>query len=104
MSGIIEKLGITPGPWTPTAFEVPHKCIILHMPNMKSPLKQIPGTDDRLCACAPEMLETLITEAVEEVNRMNDNPMLSGMKKEPRNKKLIEKATGKTWEEIKRLL
>ena len=95
---IVEKLGITPGPWEAEGpgFVGPKD----------SPIVECSGTSEDcfLIAAAPEMLEALIdltihieeTYYMRESDRKKDYP-LDCMK-------AIQSATGKTWEEIKELL
>ena len=94
---IIKKLGITPGPWTINHHDINYindpewfyrVCeVSLH--------RKYPG-NICLIAAAPEMLEALIKSEImdEKLHGGNDFD----------NQKIIEKATGKTWEEIKELL
>jgi hypothetical protein len=115
--GIIEKLGITPGPWEAQRGQEinPETMIYVCHPNTEcdeTTVCNFDEEDDRenhfsnaqLIAAAPEMLEALIdlTLTIEndyyirESDRKKDYP-LDCMK-------VIEKATGKSWEEIKELI
>jgi len=93
---LIEKLGITPGPWTSR-----RGCIAGifdgGMAMCDGWYNEPDEADLRLMTAAPEMLEALITfrddisaEAEEESGIYIDD--------------IIEKATGKTWAEVKELL
>jgi len=93
---LIEKLGITPGPWTSR-----RGCIAGifdgGMTMYDGWYNEPDEADLRLMTAAPEMLEALITfrddisaEAEEESGIYIDD--------------IIEKATGKTWAEVKELL
>ncbi len=118
---IVEKLGITPGPWK---FNDIRKTLVsLDSPNEKLdlsdcryermqisdatgevfqsdeeyyPYNSMNEKDWRLQAAAPEMLEALIERAASEEQEF------CGVCVE--EVAIIEKATGKTWEEIKELV
>ena len=97
---LIEKLGCTPGPWEATG-AYPHMIfhgaqLVADCSTNRVSARHIPENTD-LIAAASEMLEALITfrddisaEAEEESGIYIDD--------------IIEKATGKTWAEVKELL
>jgi hypothetical protein len=96
---MIEKLGITPGPWVPDFDEYDDinagkNLVACSIANRK---------DTKLIAAAPEMLEALIEFVmdVEEAYGLSREDFLKNTKPVLN---LIEKATGKTWEEIKDLI
>lgn len=126
MTGIIEKLGITPGPWRLSTNFVRDSFISGPTGNFKNIICQPPGAqktyrngeyapwdnNKHLIAAAPEMLERDIKflKTIEnlsyDINKgFITNPMFL-------MRKIIEsfdfspdqKATGKSWEEIKELL
>jgi len=94
---IIEKLGITPGPWGGVHGEgtgVKSHSILSKKANKR--LCVTNKTEDALLiSTAPEMLEALIEIC-------NERTYLSYFQLEAIE--CIEKATGKSWEEIKELL
>lgn len=89
---IIEKLGITPGPWTAEDTKRDGSTLIN-------------AGDYNVCACdiqeahiiaaAPQMLEALIEMGMENTDYTS---------RHDRCRKAIESATGKSWEEIKTLM
>ena len=88
---IIEKLGITPGPWVYNRFGDKFGGIEIEGDGIyRAPTLHIDHNDARLIATAPEMLEALIRSAkiLEHIDLI----------------KIIEKATSKTWEEVKELV
>ena len=103
----IEKLGITPGPWI-KCHDVNKKIYeqIYSYGSGKIPISVVDrlssfsgNTKDRnatLIAAAPEMLEALI--------RITTGDKRNHQLEIRYAKLIIEKATGKTWEEIKELL
>jgi hypothetical protein len=102
MNNIIEKLGITPGPWKlrfcknstpPDIIDVDGSCIDSGLGKIT---KNVVLANLRIMSAAPEMLEALIKSEV------MDEALYGGNDFD--NQKLIEKATGKSWEEIRRLL
>ena len=114
---IIEKLGITPGPWhiNPKGFgnvsdhktvyatdgELRYVAICEDFANMR-PTNN--GANARLIAAAPELLEALIS-AMGLVEAIQEFP--GGEKVLPLKSQytcVLEKATGKKWKEIKELL
>ncbi len=104
---IIEKLGITPGQWK--AEHNPHLGHHVFESGKYIPIaSHISRNDILLIASAPEMLEALIDSvmiAVEIEQALGNH--LSEFKEDMKSDKriqAIEKATGKSWEEIKELL
>ena len=104
---IIEKLGITPGPWEwvyqPDMLGFDTDEIIIQSgikelarldPEMIEVSKEEIKPNTRLITTAPDMLEALI-----DIMKLNDLLWI-----EERAKVIVEKATGKSWEEIKVLL
>jgi hypothetical protein len=96
---IIEKLGITPGSYVSTivpcnynSMTATTKAVFIESEKMH-----------RLKEFASEMLEALIKDSMISYYNDMDNPMFKGSPR-IKNKNIIEKATGKTWEEIKELL
>ena len=109
MDNIIEKLGITKAPWKVIDKNQEYKLVdfesVHHDENFEYPI--ISAMDDRVCIyeddlrvllTAPEMLEALIqiTKELDNDGRFNNTVIAIG--------EVIQKATGKSWEEIKRLL
>lgn len=111
---IIEKLGITPGPWTPFNLKVRSK--LSNMESIETEENRyrsyypvvtwdteegidIHTTQLNVILAAPEMLEALIDDAYyhEKIYADRENEVFV------RHVQIIEKATGKTWEEIKAL-
>ena len=91
---IIEKLGITPGPWGIDK-KVPGIYDAIGPAEVRGEYCSdywidCSDEDARLIATAPEMLEALIRSAkiLEHIDHI----------------KIIEKATGKTWGEVKELI
>ncbi len=94
MSELTEKLGITPGPWSTNLNDYHDLCIydvkgkwITNVAEKKE--------DAQLMAASPEMLEALIKQELshDKCNAVSESIV-----------KIIEKATGKTWQEIKQLI
>ena len=120
--GIIEKLGITPGPWKwCSEHGVEHKS---KMSGWTASLGLEGGKltpNRRIIVSAPEMLEALIIDTVHDDEYLIcnfgpiDNSLRNRMSKawhKPgemvyddymRKRSVIEKATGKSWPEIKAL-
>ena len=112
---MIEKLGITPGPWEVTGA---YKHLIGQVGNDKANeiiaelwnritgrKPEMPG-DAPLIAAAPEMLEALIETTIECMNEYSNTHVKGTDIEEVYSTEIhiIEKATGKSWEEIKELL
>ena len=95
---IIEKLGITPGPWK---YDKRHEFIESERDGQRICYEASISKDGALIAAAPEMLEALIEDI--ESYEFSPGDMHSHYDY-IRNKKIVEKATGKTWEEIKELI
>ena len=99
---IIEKLGITPGPWESNRYHIQTK--VLRQDYAKH-ICTAPGdydakiADFTLIAAAPEMLEALIKALRLWPLGASTNEQINFVMKDA-----IEKATGRTWEEIKELL
>jgi len=95
---LIEKLGITPGPWTSR-----RGCIAGifdgGMAMYDGWYNEPDEADLRLMTAAPEMLEALIE--LTNIHPANITGMISWWDKAY---EIIEKATGKTWAEIKELI
>jgi hypothetical protein len=121
---IIEKLGITPGPWcvnfnkwvggnlgfcTANGGDVPHSSRYVAEAFSGEDATEESKANDALIAAAPEMLEALI-ESVMKAEELNaiinefDDGELSEIIKSDKRVTAIKKATGKTWEEIKSLI
>lgn len=107
---MVEKLGITPGPWSllldrdvrnddcgPWIIEHGEECI-LEAVDYSLEIKE---KNAHLIAAAPEMLEALIKTTIAMDNWLNHVEA-----KFPVGQILdsIKKATGKTWEEVKELI
>ena len=93
----IEKLGITPGPWGIRGLKNDRYIAPVFSGSMSMYSGWFNGCDDldaQLIAAAPEMLEALIDHAYSNENDWNVLWATS----------IIEKATGKTWQEIKELI
>ena len=96
---IIEKLGITPGPWKDSKQTINDIHQIRSSNGLVAMVEMHTGKavhlNARLIASAPDMLEalTIICLAVEDFVSSDFGTV-----------KLIEKATGKSWEEIKELI
>ena len=73
---MVEKLGITPGPWKITSLSEP-------------------DLDNFVIAAAPEMLDALIDIAMCDFEDEEDHKYITD---------IIEKATGRTWAEVKELI
>ena len=102
--GIIEKLGITPGPWKLSQFKRDsyisgptgkYSNVICQPPRYLENGYYPWDVNKQLIVAAPELLEALIDSVI---YYDFDNPDMC--------KKIciIQKATGKSWEEIKALL
>lgn len=112
---IIKKLGISPGPWNfdMLLLEIQSKngkIMICEFASSEKPDPTLQG-DMKLVAAAPELLEELIDSILymeeTETSFVNSNGIGSGMKTAKRYYKKLDtlnKATGKTWKEIKELL
>lgn len=97
MMNIIEKLGITNGPWE-TYNDVRHNApfsVIIGKDGCGLSVNIENKKNSRLIASAPEMLEALIMMGMENT---------SYQKRHDKCREIAEKATGKTWKEIKELL
>jgi len=112
---IIEKLGITPGPWkvNDAKFAGDEVVDCSGRTSDESDIVYANCNNEqwkgnlKLIAEAPEMLEALIEATIEIMN--NDINEYKWSKKDAIRRNdgyisVIEKATGKTWEEIKELL
>ena len=105
----ISKLGITPGPWTyekeakhegyirgAKDFRVAFYTIMPHDERNQEAVRKRIETNThnaRLIAAAPEMLEALIKSEIMDEKLFGGNDF--------DNQKIIEKATGRTWAEVK---
>jgi hypothetical protein len=103
MSDIIEKLGITPGPWHFHEWSEDIEITKNHSEICTTCKKGYENSvrDLRLIASAPEMLKAIIkwVASGEGIRQFKDV-----VQTEIDFTEVIEKATGKTWEEIKELL
>ncbi len=102
--GILEKMGITPGPWkitgayghliAPENSENPRDIICESWERVIG--NRVKSETFNLIAAAPEMLEALIEYELDDrtIYAEGYSPAVG----------IIEKATGKTWEEIKELI
>ncbi len=115
---IIELLGITPGPWKSDKqendfYQIQHSnglvCLVGHFTAEKT------KANSNLIAASPEMIEALIEDIMKaernwlENNDFSFSPTEQSILEECHrlNKdkiSIIQKATGKSWEEIKGLL
>jgi hypothetical protein len=104
-----EKLGITPNwEWEPNGFQIfgyrnmknkhkkPHMCINVHHGKGVKDDNNIQRNNTRLIAAAPEMLEALIKEALQAESEWGRAQM--------ETEEAIEKATGRTWREVKEII
>lgn len=111
---ILEKLGITPGPWK-TRQEVDggyaetETWIVNDKKGIAKTTNQTRGqyfrgskeeheANAKLISAAPEMLYSLIVDIILydfENENLHYSPIIEN------NRKIVEKATGKTWQEIK---
>lgn len=111
MKDIIEKLGITPAPWRNAIGEntsyimgrdtLTHEVVVAHSrrdPVIFDETWERHIKDFNLIATAPEMLEALI-DCVFMVENGHPVDFIK-----PAMFELLEKATGKTWEEIKEII
>jgi hypothetical protein len=103
---MIEKLGITPGPWKLDYDEVDDV-----VGSNWEYIVTVGGYNHRkdceLIAAAPDMLEALIDATIEILNTEQNEYRWSKEDAVRRNHgyiSVIEKATGKTWEEVKELV
>lgn len=115
MSSIIEKLGITPGPWrnqkgfntvytTSNPESKTGLTIALFKDCNQCPPEQIMGNAN-LIAAAPEMLEALIDRVYNDWECLSDTRIGNKFKDAClKDIKIIEHATGKTWEQIRELI
>lgn len=113
---IIEKLGITKGPWRRTESIGDYAVRNIEGDNIAVAANVYPEcvialdeADALLIAAAPEMLEALIesimkAEVLNDMINEFDSEMLEAIRKKDKRIIAIERATGKTWPEIKELL
>lgn len=106
--GIIEKLGITPGPWDSHVLMVKTERVDetrlpdeswLDMRERTEPIRdkieETQNNDLKLANAAPEMLKALMSvQRYIEGEPWDDTDI----------HEIIEKATGRTWEEVKELI
>jgi hypothetical protein len=98
---MIEKLGITSGPWSYR--NAPHRqggddiwCIDWS-PDQEEVAEIVHGRSHaRLIAASPEMLEALIKEALQAESEWGRAQM--------ETEEAIEKATGRTWAQVKKII
>jgi hypothetical protein len=104
--GILEKLKITPGPWywtwseeegslyppSPDGIHAANEGILEYVPRNTTLLER----HKDLIAAAPEMLEALIKEALQAESEWGRAQM--------ETEEAIEKATGRTWREVKEII
>ncbi len=117
MSKLTDKLGITPGPWWAETTYIaamvkgkrPNGEVIGNMhPSINGLFEQSQNEANTKCAAAaPEMLEVLIDLLTDALNtrQQTHGDFRGGPEKYySEDIKIIEKATGKTWQEIKQLI
>lgn len=104
MKSIVEKLGITPGPWYRSFW---NNIDGIWVEDERSDIRH--GDSENICDCiyseadgklffkAPEMLEALIEWALQWEKQFEPSRLFE------ETVSIIEKATGKSWEEIKEL-
>jgi len=110
MKGIIEKLGITPGPWKGLHGGGIDKRCNKHIVSTNPLYGQIcilyktinDTANSLLIASAPEMLEALIRRVQTDYIYVQCGEI--DFRDIESDVNIIEKATGKSWEEIKELL
>lgn len=98
--GIIKDLGITEGPWKNSPFKIViDENLTGEICNYNSDDREdsVNTSNGKLIATAPEMLEALI-ECVETFGGGTENGQTFWLTK------IIQKATGKNWEEVKELI
>jgi hypothetical protein len=112
---MIEKLGITPGPWeyycekqlvtgsTMGDYTLFFETVRARGENL---CRMHNAPDARIIAASPNMLETLVKNMrdFETINSFClDNGLPTFDRAERETREAVEKATGKTWEEVKEL-
>ena len=110
MKGIVEKLGITTRQWSFKPFTYAWESKVStyevhHGPDGECVAGSVAVMEDaRLIAAAPEMLDALMQRANAIDRKGGDHMTLNEELEFTHISGIIEKATGKTWEEIKELL
>ena len=96
MTNLLEKLGITPGPWMADRENIgPIEACAEFAGDYWI---DCPDNDMNLVLAAPEMLEALIDQCIQ----LEDIGFIANLSEIDHPIKIIEKATGKSWEEIRR--
>jgi hypothetical protein len=105
---MIEKLGITPGPWEWNGFAGIHgsdvectRCANVYVEGEIELSQEEADANARLISAAPEMLEALIENMMDWERTVGDENKLEDMR---RTLDAIEKATGRTWQEVKEVI